>query len=155
MLRTDHPLGGMLSSHQLNSRETASQTVRLPPCQWIKEGGMISDQLFNNSAKSLQADERRPLLKKALFGCGRLEGIDRSLLIAMTGQAFLDHSDRFEPSRFGHVWPWLFKRFRSIGYRGDHRRLAIQVDCNRDKCCHFSRSPQLKAVKREDTARVA
>lgn len=91
------------------------------------QGGMTSDQLFNNSAKSLQADERRPLLK-ALFGCGRLEGIDRSLLVAMTGQAFLDHSDRFEPSRFGQVWPWLFKRFRSIGYRCDHRRLAIQVD---------------------------
>lgn len=116
---------------------------------------MTSDQLFNNSAKSFQTHERRPLLKKALFCCGRLEGIYRSLLVAMTRHAFFDHSDRLEPSRFGLIWPWFLECHRSVGYRCDHRRLAIQVDCNRDERDHFSPSPWLKAVKREDLAVVA
>ncbi|MER8886605.1 hypothetical protein NKI17_29410 [Mesorhizobium sp. M0816] len=77
---------------------------------------MGSHHVSNNRVEFREAYARRPLGKKSLFDCGRLEGIDRSLLVAMTGQAFLDHSDGFEPLRLGHVWPWLFKGFRSIGY---------------------------------------
>ncbi|SDK44985.1 hypothetical protein SAMN05428953_115116 [Mesorhizobium muleiense] len=47
---------------------------------------------------------------KSLFCCSRLEGGERSLVTAMSGQAFLDHSDCFKPGRLVHEWPWLLKR---------------------------------------------
>nr|WP_245319465.1 hypothetical protein [Mesorhizobium temperatum] len=67
----------------------------------------------------------------------------------MSGQAFLDHSDCFKPGRLFHEWPWLLKRRPGVGYRSDHRRLVIQVDCNRNERRHFYRSPRLKVAKRE------
>nr|WP_244749516.1 hypothetical protein [Mesorhizobium sp. L-2-11] len=68
------------------------------------------------------------MLKKALFRCGRLESSERSLVTAMSGQAFLDHSDRFTSGRLVHGWPSLLQRFRCVGYRRDRHRFAIQVD---------------------------
>ncbi len=73
----------------------------------------------------------------------------------MSGQAFLDHSDCFKSGRLFHEWPWLLKRRLGVGYRSDHHRPVIQVDCNRNERRHFYRSPGLKVAKREDVAVVA
>ncbi|WP_425294092.1 hypothetical protein [Mesorhizobium delmotii] len=73
----------------------------------------------------------------------------------MSGQAFLDHSDCFKPGRLFHEWPWLLKRHLGVGYRSDHHRLVIQVDCNRNKRRHFYRSPGLRRLNAKAMAVVA
>nr|WP_240992553.1 hypothetical protein [Mesorhizobium ciceri] len=119
------------------------------------EGGMTSHQVFSNPVKFLQAYAWRLSLKKPLFSCGRLEGSDRSVLAAVSGQAFVNHSDCFKSGWLAHDWPRLLKRCLSVGYRRDHHRLVIQVNCNRNKRRHFYRSPGLKVAKREGMAVVA
>jgi hypothetical protein len=137
------------------SRLTKSARARPLSGSKVARAGIISHQIFSNPVEFLEAFAWGLLLMKSLFRCSRLEGGERSLVTAMSGQAFLDHSDCFKPGRLVHEWPWLLKRFRSVGYRRDHHRPVIQVDCNRDKRRHFRRSPGLKAVKREDVAVVA
>lgn len=116
---------------------------------------MTSRQVFSNPVKFLQAYAWRLSLKKPLFSCGRLEGSDRSVLAAVSGQAFVNHSDCFKSGWLAHDWPRLLKRCLSVGYRRDHHRLVIQVNCNRNKRRHFYRSPGLKVAKREGMAVVA
>ncbi|CAH2405213.1 hypothetical protein MES5069_460023 [Mesorhizobium escarrei] len=108
------------------------------------EGGITSQQVFGNPVEFPEAYAWRLLLEKALFRCGLLESSERSLVTAMSGQAFLDHSDCFKSGRLVHEWPWLLKRRLSIRYRRNQHRFVIQVDRNRYKRRHLRRSPELK-----------
>ncbi|CAH2408246.1 hypothetical protein MES5069_660031 [Mesorhizobium escarrei] len=107
-------------------------------------GSITSQQVFGNPVEMPEAYAWRLSLKKPLFTCGRLEGIERGLLSAVSGQAFLDHSNCFKSGRLVHEWPWLLKRRLSIRYRRNQHRFVIQVDRNRYKRRHLRRSPELK-----------
>ncbi|SIT56255.1 hypothetical protein BQ8794_270082 [Mesorhizobium prunaredense] len=110
------------------------------------EGGITSQQVFGNPVEFPEAYAWRLLLEKALFRCGRLEGSERGLVTAMSGQAFLDHSDCLKSGRLVHKWPWLLKRRLSIRYRRNQHRSVVQVDRNRYKRRHLCRSPELKWI---------
>ncbi|MER8381576.1 hypothetical protein NKH82_12905 [Mesorhizobium sp. M0915] len=111
---------------------------------------MTSHQVFNHPRTFPQTCAGPSCSKESLFSRGRLEGLERSLLAAMPGERFLDHSDRLEPPRLSHSRPWLLKHLHCVGYGRDHRQVAIEANCNWTEGPHSCRSPRLNAAKRED-----